>query len=96
MAVAPLDEEPRRAFARVGELSTRLRTVVADADWISTGMTADFEDAIADFFFHAGTLTKPDLAAAKKAPKRVLYCEGVDERALVIVRLNNGAWTYEP
>jgi branched-chain amino acid transport system substrate-binding protein len=21
---------------------------------------------------------------------------GVDERALVIVRLNNGAWTYEP
>ncbi len=52
MAVAPLDEEPRRAFARVGELSTRLRTVVADADWISTGMTADFEDAIAEGATH--------------------------------------------
>lgn len=47
MAVAPLDEEPARAFARVAELATRLRTVVPDADWLSMGMTGDFREAIA-------------------------------------------------
>ena len=52
MAVAPLEEEPRRAFARVGALSARLRTVVPDAGWISAGMTADFEDAIAEGATH--------------------------------------------
>ncbi len=52
MAVAPLDEAPRPAFARVRELSTRLRRIVPDADWISAGMTADFEDAIAEGATH--------------------------------------------
>lgn len=52
MAVAPLEEEPRRAFARVGALSARLRRIVPDADWISAGMTADFEDALAEGATH--------------------------------------------
>lgn len=52
MAVAPLEEEPRRAFARVGALAARLQTVVPDATWISAGMTADFEDAIAEGATH--------------------------------------------
>lgn len=47
MAVAPLDEEPARAFARVRTLSDRLRAVVPDAAWISAGMTGDFVEAIA-------------------------------------------------
>lgn len=47
MAVAPLDEEPARAFARVGGYSERIRSIVPDAGWISMGMTADFREAIA-------------------------------------------------
>ncbi|WP_308491184.1 YggS family pyridoxal phosphate-dependent enzyme [Microbacterium terrisoli] len=47
MAVAPLDEEPAAAFARLAGFAQRLRTVVPDADWISAGMTADFGEAIA-------------------------------------------------
>jgi len=46
MAVAPLDEEPARAFERLAAASARVRTVVADSDWISAGMTADFPEAI--------------------------------------------------
>ncbi|WP_029145125.1 YggS family pyridoxal phosphate-dependent enzyme [Microbacterium luticocti] len=47
MAVAPLDEHPAAAFARLAGYAQRLRTVVPDADWISAGMTADFAEAIA-------------------------------------------------
>ena len=47
MAVAPLDEPPAAAFARLRSYSDRVRAVVPDADWISAGMTADFVEAIA-------------------------------------------------
>jgi len=47
MAVAPLDEDPAAAFARVYESAQRLRTVAPGADWISAGMTGDFVQAIA-------------------------------------------------
>jgi len=47
MAVAPLDEEPAPAFARLATYADRIRTVVPDADWISAGMTGDFAEAIA-------------------------------------------------
>ncbi|MDR2321312.1 MAG: YggS family pyridoxal phosphate-dependent enzyme [Microbacterium sp.] len=47
MAVAPLDEDPAAAFARVHESSRRLRAVAPEADWISAGMTGDFAEAIA-------------------------------------------------
>lgn len=47
MAVAPLDEPPAAAFARLAEHSARLRRVIPDADWISAGMTGDFAEAIA-------------------------------------------------
>ncbi|MFL2001716.1 MULTISPECIES: YggS family pyridoxal phosphate-dependent enzyme [unclassified Microbacterium] len=46
MAVAPLDEEPARAFERLAEASAKVRTIVPDSDWISAGMTADFPEAI--------------------------------------------------
>ena len=46
MAVAPLDEPPARAFERLNGLAGVVRSVVADADWISAGMTADFAEAI--------------------------------------------------
>lgn len=47
MAVAPLDEEPARAFERLRRSADVVRTVVADARWISAGMTGDFPEAIA-------------------------------------------------
>ena len=47
MAVAPLDEEPARAFARLAEYSGRVRAIAPEATWISAGMTADYPDAIA-------------------------------------------------
>ncbi len=47
MAVAPLDEDPAAAFARLADHAARVRAVVPDASWISAGMTGDFEEAIA-------------------------------------------------
>jgi len=47
MAVAPLDEDPAAAFARVHDSAERLRAVAPEADWISAGMTGDFTEAIA-------------------------------------------------
>ncbi len=46
MAVAPLDEDPRSAFARVRAASERVRTHAPDARWISAGMSGDFREAI--------------------------------------------------
>ena len=46
MAVAPLDEDPRRAFGRLRELSERLRASHPEADRISAGMSGDLEAAI--------------------------------------------------
>ena len=46
MAVAPLDEDPRRAFGRLRELSERLRASHPGADRISAGMSGDLEAAI--------------------------------------------------
>jgi len=47
MAVAPLDEEPARAFERLRACADDVRRVVPDATWISAGMTGDFPEAIA-------------------------------------------------
>lgn len=47
MAVAPLDEEPATAFARLRDVSDGVRSVAPAASWISAGMTGDFVEAIA-------------------------------------------------
>ena len=47
MAVAPLDEEPARAFARVRAASERVRTLAPEAAAISAGMSEDYREAIA-------------------------------------------------
>lgn len=47
MAVAPLDEEPAPAFARLRDIADRVREISPDATWISAGMTGDFVEAIA-------------------------------------------------
>lgn len=52
MAVAPLDEEPRRAFERLRLASERVRAHDPAADRISAGMSHDFADAIAEGATH--------------------------------------------
>ncbi|MCL2515537.1 MAG: YggS family pyridoxal phosphate-dependent enzyme [Microbacteriaceae bacterium] len=52
MAVAPLGEEPRSAFARVRAASDRLRSLAPDARDISAGMSGDFRDAVLEGATH--------------------------------------------
>ena len=47
MGVAPLDEPPASAFARLRACADEVRALDPGADWISAGMTADFAEAIA-------------------------------------------------
>ena len=52
MAVAPLGEEPRAAFARVRAASEALRRLAPDAAAISAGMSGDFREAILEGATH--------------------------------------------
>ncbi len=47
MAVAPLDEEPASAFARLRDVADDVRGAAPEATWISAGMTGDYAEAIA-------------------------------------------------
>ncbi|BDI22408.1 YggS family pyridoxal phosphate-dependent enzyme [Herbiconiux sp. L3-i23] len=52
MAVPPLDEEPRRAYARLRGMSEAVRGRAPGADAISAGMSGDFAEAIAEGATH--------------------------------------------
>jgi pyridoxal phosphate enzyme (YggS family) len=52
MGVAPLNSDPRRAFATLREASERIRTIVPTAYAISAGMSHDYPDAIAEGATH--------------------------------------------
>lgn len=52
MAVAPLDEPARPAFARVRELSERVQRLAPEAGALSMGMSHDYADAIAEGATH--------------------------------------------
>ena len=52
MAVAPQGGDPRRAFARLRELSDRIRSLAPGADRISAGMSGDYRAAIAEGATH--------------------------------------------
>jgi PLP dependent protein len=52
MAVAPLDEEPRPAFARLRSISERVQRLVPTATDISAGMSGDFPDAVLEGATH--------------------------------------------
>ncbi len=47
MAVAPLGGDPTEAFARLAEVAAELRASHPGADWLSAGMSADLEEAVA-------------------------------------------------
>jgi malate dehydrogenase (oxaloacetate-decarboxylating)(NADP+) len=56
---------------------------------VATRPIADFDayrDRLNSFVYHSGFVMKPVFAAAKKAPRRVVYCEGEDERVLRAVQ----------
>lgn len=52
MAVAPLGAEARPAFARLRAVSEAMRADHPDATWVSAGMSADLEDALAEGATH--------------------------------------------
>jgi PLP dependent protein len=52
MTVAPLEIEPRRAFARLRELGEDIQTLVPDATDLSMGMSGDFREAILEGATH--------------------------------------------
>jgi PLP dependent protein len=52
MAVAPLGDDPRTAFARVRETSDRLRALAPQADALSMGMSGDFREAVLEGATH--------------------------------------------
>ncbi|HEX8986846.1 MAG TPA: NADP-dependent malic enzyme [Rhodocyclaceae bacterium] len=41
-----------------------------------------YREKLSNFVWHSGFVMKPVFSAAKKAPRRVIYCEGEDERVL--------------
>ncbi len=52
---------------------------------VATRPIADFEayrERLTTFVYHSGLLMKPIFQAAKKAPRRIVYAEGEDERVL--------------
>jgi malate dehydrogenase (oxaloacetate-decarboxylating)(NADP+) len=52
---------------------------------VATRPIADFgayRERLTQFVYHSGMLMKPVFAAAKQAPKRIVYAEGEDERVL--------------
>lgn len=52
MAVAPLGEDPRAAFARLRAASDRVRTIEPSAEFISAGMSGDYREAILEGATH--------------------------------------------
>jgi malate dehydrogenase (oxaloacetate-decarboxylating)(NADP+) len=47
---------------------------------------AAYRDKLDAFVYHSGFVMKPVFAAAKQSPRRVIYCEGEDERVLRAVQ----------
>ncbi len=46
-----------------------------------------YREQLTQFVYHSGLLMKPVFTAAKKAPKRIVYAEGEDERVLRAVQV---------
>jgi malate dehydrogenase (oxaloacetate-decarboxylating)(NADP+) len=74
-------------------LIARVAPAVAQAamdSGVATRPIADlavYRESLAQFVYHSGLIMKPLFAAAKQAPKRVVYAEGEDERVLRAVQI---------
>jgi malate dehydrogenase (oxaloacetate-decarboxylating)(NADP+) len=73
-------------------LISRIAPAVAQAamdSGVATRRITDmqaYRETISNFVYHSGFVMKPVFAAAKAAPKRVIYAEGEDERVLHAVQ----------
>jgi len=73
-------------------LIVRIAPAVAEAamaSGVATRPIADlaaYRDKLDNFVYQSGFVMKPVFAAAKRAPRRVAYCEGEDERVLRAVQ----------
>jgi malate dehydrogenase (oxaloacetate-decarboxylating)(NADP+) len=73
-------------------LITKIAPAVAKAamdSGVATRPIADldaYRERLTNFVYHSGFVMKPVFAAAKAAPKRVIYAEGEDERVLRAVQ----------
>ncbi len=57
---------------------------------VATRPIVDFDayrERLSQFIYHSGLIMKPVFAGAKRAPKRVVYAEGEDERVLRAVQV---------
>jgi malate dehydrogenase (oxaloacetate-decarboxylating)(NADP+) len=74
-------------------LIARVAPAVAQAamdSGVATRPIADlaaYRESLAQFVYHSGLIMKPLFAAAKAAPRRVVYAEGEDERVLRAVQI---------
>ncbi len=74
-------------------LIVRIAPAVAKAamdSGVATRPIVDFDayrDQLTNFVYHSGFVMKPVFAGAKKAPRRVIYSEGEDERVLRAVQV---------
>jgi malate dehydrogenase (oxaloacetate-decarboxylating)(NADP+) len=74
-------------------LIARVAPAVAKAamdSGVATRPIADldaYRESLAQFVYHSGLIMKPLFAAAKQAPRRVVYAEGEDERVLRAVQI---------
>jgi malate dehydrogenase (oxaloacetate-decarboxylating)(NADP+) len=74
-------------------LIARVAPAVAEAamrSGVATRPKADldaYRDSLSQFVYHSGLLMKPLFTAAKKAPRRIVYAEGEDERVLRAVQI---------
>ena len=62
----------------------------AMASGVATRPIADldaYRDSLLQFVYHSGLIMKPLFTAAKKAPRRIVYAEGEDERVLRAVQI---------
>jgi malate dehydrogenase (oxaloacetate-decarboxylating)(NADP+) len=74
-----------RLIAKVASAVAR----AAMASGVATRPIADFDayrERLNQFVYQSGLIMKPLFAAAKNAPKRLVYCEGEDERVLRAVQ----------
>jgi malate dehydrogenase (oxaloacetate-decarboxylating)(NADP+) len=57
---------------------------------------AAYRERLNSFVYHSGFVMKPVFAAAKQNPKRVIYCEGEDERTLRAIQAVRDEGMAEP
>ena len=82
--VIPTPFDPR-LISRIAPAVAKAAMDIGVATRPITDMQA-YRDTISNFVYHSGFVMKPVFAAAKAAPKRVIYAEGEDERVLHAVQ----------